>query len=66
MKEAFAVTGKRQGAMAEKHDCKKYLVPYFKLPQKNIDVIEMRASCSRCHRSYTLIYLLKKVDLYAE
>lgn len=51
---------------AKDHDCKKYLVPYFKLKSLSIDTIKMKASCRKCHKTYTLIYLLEKIEGYDE
>jgi len=64
MKETFAATGKRLMNKVEIHDCRKFLVPYLILRTKGVEIIKKRASCSKCQKTYTLTYLLTKIEGY--
>ena len=48
------------------HKCKDHLEIYFRLKQKSVDVIKLRGACKfkDCGRSFTLIYLLEKLEEY--
>ena len=50
----------------QEHTCKDHLEIYFRLKQKSIDVIKLRAACKfkNCGKSFTLIYLLEKMEEY--